>query len=223
MPWSAGCATGERERPVKIRLNLATAPLENQRRFVLGAFLAGGLALALFAFLSVETYRNWRANRDLRREVARLQNELRAYRSQRGELEEFFRSPETRRVMDRAGFLNGLIEQRSFPWTRIFSDLERLRPEGVRVVSIAPHQEDGRVEVKLVLGAISNENKIKFLKTLEESPEFSRVQVAAETKPAGPEQGDRVVIELLAWYKSDLPPESQPPPERGESKPKGTD
>ena len=38
---------------MKVRLNLATAPLENQRRFVLGAGLTGGLALVLLGMLSV--------------------------------------------------------------------------------------------------------------------------------------------------------------------------
>jgi len=185
---------------MKVRLNLATSPLENNRRFILGAVLAGTIALVALALLSWDTYRGWRANRELRAELSLRESEIREFREQRRELEAFFKSPETRMVMERAAFLNALIGQRSFPWTRIFMDLERRLPEGVRVVSISPRMEEGRVELKLVVGATSDETKLKFLKTLEASREFSRIQVVTETRPERAGETDRVVLELVAWY-----------------------
>ncbi len=62
--------------------------------------------------------------------------------------------------------------------------------------------QDGRVEVKLSISASSDESKLKFLKALEESPSFSRVQVITETRPNRPEQADRVVLQLVAWYEA---------------------
>ncbi len=79
-------------------------------------------------------------------------------------------------------------------------DLERSLPEGVRVVSIAPKMTEGRVEVKLVVGALSDESKLKFLRALEASKEFSRIQVLAETRPTRAGEADRVYLELTAWY-----------------------
>ncbi len=193
---------------MQVRLNLATKPLENHRRFVALAALIGGAALALFVFLALETYGSLRANREMRGEVSRLQSELRDFRTERRDLEEFFKQPETKRVMDRAAFLNGLIEQRSFPWTKIFMDLEQRLPAGVRVVSISPKRKDERIELKLQVGATSDESKVKFLKTLEEAPEFDAVQVTGETRGksgTGNEQ-DQVVVELLARYQRSLEP-----------------
>jgi len=199
---------------MQVRLNLATRPLENHRRFLLGATLAGGAAVALFAFLSLQTYATLRANREMREETSRLQNELRQFRAQRRELEDFFKQPETRRVMDRASFLNGLIEQRSFPWTKIFMDLELRLPPGVRVVSIAPKRKDEQIELKLVVGATSDESKVKFLKTLEEAPEFAAVQVTSETrgKTGAGHEDDAVVVELVALYQRSLEPAGGPAP-----------
>lgn len=195
------------------RLNLATAPLENHRRFLLGASFLGLLALGVMAVLVVTTYRGWRANRDLRIETSRLQSELQQFRTQRRELEDFFKLPETRQVMDRAGFLNALIEQRAFPWTRVFMDLERQLPIGVRVVSIAPRMEAGRVEVKLSVGASSDESKLKLLKALQGSPQFSRFQVTSEMRPTRQEEGDRVMLDLIIWYQSvDAPAAEGAPP-----------
>jgi len=204
---------------MKVRLNLATAPLENHRRFMLGAVAAGGLALGLFLLLFVQAVRNWQESSEFRAETSRLQSDLSDFRRQRRELEDFFNSQDARRVMDRAAFLNGLIEQRSFPWTRIFVGLESDMPTGVRVVSISPRMEKGEVEVKLVVGARDDESKLKLLRVLEESPQFSRVQIVSETRP---QQGDdNLVLEIAAWYKSELSQESNSQEAMASSTPDG--
>ncbi|HJY87352.1 MAG TPA: hypothetical protein VKE24_10995 [Candidatus Acidoferrales bacterium] len=190
----------ESGRVMKIRLNLATSPLESRRRFALTAALAGSVVALALLVLSWNTYRAWHADRDHRRKMARLQGEMNDLRERRGELEHFFSQPDNAKLRDRAAFLNGLIEQRSFPWTKIFMDLEANLPEGVRVVSIAPRMSNGRVEVKLVVGASSDESKLKFLRSLEASKEFSRIQVVAETLPGRPGETDKVMLELIAWY-----------------------
>lgn len=187
---------------MRVRLNLATAPLENNRRFLLGASLLGISALVLFVLLARQAYRDWRESSEIRAETAELQSQMRELRDARGDLERSFKRPEARRTVERAAFLNGMIEQRSFPWTRIFMDLERLLPEGVRVVSIAPQMKDGRVEVKLVVGATSDGARLEFLKTLEGAKEFTGVQVLSETRPTRPDVADRVVLELLTWYSA---------------------
>jgi len=187
---------------MKVRLNLATAPLENHRRFVLGSALVGLAALGTLAGLSMHVYRVQRESRNLRAQAARIEREMREFRAEHRELEAFFKRSDTRRVMDRAAFLNSLIEQRSFPWTRIFMDLERRLPEGVRVVSISPRMREGRVELKLVVGAMSDEGKLEFLKTLEKAKEFTSVQVLSERRQDRPTEPDKILLDLVAWYSS---------------------
>jgi len=41
---------------------------------------------------------------------------------------------------------------------------------------------------------------LKFLKALESSPEFSHIQLLSETRPARPDQLDRVLLSLQAQY-----------------------
>ncbi len=187
---------------MKVRLNLATSPLETHRRFALGAALAGTVAVAGLVLLSWHVYSVRRAERALRADLARLEGQMDQLRRQRREHEDHFNRPDIRKVRDRSAFLNGLIAQRSFPWTKIFMDLERGLPDGVRVVSISPKMTEGRVEVKLVVGATSDEGKLKFLRALEASKEFSRIQLLAETRPNRPEEADRVYLELVAWYST---------------------
>jgi hypothetical protein len=185
---------------VEIRLNLATAPLENKRGFVFGAAIVGVAAVGLFALLAQQSYRDLRESRDIRQKTSVLEAQMRQLREDHRRLDRVFKEPENKRTMDRAAFLNSLIAQRSFPWTQIFMDFERLLPEGVRVVNITPQVKDGRVEVKLVIGATSDEAKLKFLKALEGAKQFNSVQVLSETRPNRPGQEDRVRLELVAWY-----------------------
>jgi Tfp pilus assembly protein PilN len=185
------------------RLNLATAPLENQRRFLAAALAVGLPALVLFVVLGARVVAEWRATGERRAEISRLEGDIQRYKQQRSELVQFFESPDTRRVMERAAFLNGMIDQRSFPWTKIFLDLERELPIGVRIVSLAPHLISGHVELKMVVGAQSDKGKLEFLKTLESSPEFSKLLVVSEQHPTRSEEGDQVLLELVAQYKTE--------------------
>lgn len=185
---------------MKVRLNLATVPMENQRRFLAGALLVGVLGLVAFALLSRMAYQNWRENIELRQELAVKEAEIRQFQQARRELDAYFNDAPTRRLLDRTQFLNGLIERRGFPWTQVFMDLERLLPPGVRVRSIAPRLDGNRVEVQLLVGARSDEDKLRFLRTLESSGEFSRVQLLGEKRATRGGQDDPVQIELVAWY-----------------------
>jgi Tfp pilus assembly protein PilN len=136
----------------------------------------------------------------LRELVAQSESKIRDLDRRQQQLGAFFKSPQTIEDMQRAAFLNSLIEQRSFPWTKIFMDLEQTLPQGVRVVSIAPRMENGKVEVRLVVGAMTDEGKLKFLKALEGSTVFSGVQVRQEARRDQPGSTDRVLLELVAWY-----------------------
>jgi Tfp pilus assembly protein PilN len=187
---------------MKVRLNLATAPLQSHRRFLAGAALAGTLAVAVLAWLSYDVARTWRANRAERAEIAVYERQLDQLGLQRQQLAAFFGAPKAREVMDRAAFINSLIDQRSFPWTKIFMDLEHTLPPGVRVISIAPAMQKGQVQVDLVIGAESDASKLQFLDALEHSPDFSGIQVRSERRTAQPGEASEVQLELVALYSS---------------------
>lgn len=186
---------------MKPRLNLATAPLENQRRFVAVAIGVGLPAVVIFVMLTAAIHSDWRSTRQRRAEAARLSSDLRDYRIRRAELERFFAEPESKQVMERAAFLNALIEQRSFPWTKLFMDLERELPAGVHVLSLSPRMRSGNVEVHMIVGAASDLGKLEFLRTLENSAEFTGLIVVSESRPAHQEDPtDTVKLELVAQF-----------------------
>lgn len=185
---------------MKLRLNLSTTPQENYRPFIAGAVVLGTVGLLALLVLSHSAYSSWQSNRDLRAEIAGWQQQIRVDAQKQRALETYFRSPTAKSIMDRSSFLNSLIDERSFPWTKIFSDLEATIPPGVRVISVTPSLVDGRAQVALQVGVNSNESEIRFLQALEKSSAFSGVTVNQVHPVAQPNTPDRIVLNLTVRY-----------------------
>jgi|SRR5271154_2184462 len=189
---------------MRVHLNLATKALETHRKFLVAAGLltfVGGIA---FLSLGWHVYNVRKADAAVRTRTEKTIAEMSVLQRQRTELENFFAEPENARLHDRAAFLNSLIDARSFDWTQMFTDLERVLPGGVRVQNIEPKQEKGGVKVNLTVDTSNEEAKLKFLKALEDSKVFTHVEVVKEQVPTGGGPGfvigDQKTVELSAVY-----------------------
>lgn len=187
---------------MKLRLNLTTSPRENRRPFLAAATLIGAIGLIALAFLSRAAYRSWQSNRAARANMAELEQQIRESSARQTELAAYFRAPEAQKILDRANFLNSLIGERSFPWTKIFAALEETLPPGVRVVSISPHLINGRAELALTIGAANDEQKLHFLEAMEKSKSFSNVQPLSEHRSDEASAVDKVLLELKVVYET---------------------
>jgi type IV pilus assembly protein PilN len=186
---------------MKVRLNLSTKPLETHRRFLASAGLTGVFAGIFFLGMGWHAFSVRKANEAQRVKLAKIRQEMIGLEQQRTELEQFFARPENARLHERSAFLNTLIDEQSLNWTQMFMDLEKILPAGVRVVSIEPKHDKGRVEVKLVVGAMNDEAKLKFLHALEASPAFTQVELVTERMATPGTPGpDRLEVELRAVY-----------------------
>ena len=162
---------------MQVRLNIATKPLESHRRFLAGAGLLAVLGGIIFLALGWHVYSTLRAQEALRRKEQENNNRAALLQHRRKELDDFFARTENARLKERAAFVNGIIDERSFDWTQMFMDLEKLVPVGVHVVSIQPQLEKGHMFVRLTVDATTDESKIKFLHAMENSPAFSNVEL----------------------------------------------
>jgi Tfp pilus assembly protein PilN len=186
---------------MKLRLNLTTSPRENKRPFLVGSLVIGVVALFAFLFLSHSAYVSWQANRAYRSDISRWESEIRTDQQKRQALEVYFHNQDAQQVLQRSSFLNSLIGERSFPWTKIFMDLEKTLPPGVRVISISPKLENGRAQVALKVGAMDDASKIKFLESIEKSKTFSGMELKNESTSDQASSIDRITLELTVWYE----------------------
>jgi type IV pilus assembly protein PilN len=185
---------------MQVRLNLATKPLETHRRFFAFSGAAGTLAVLLFVVLGWHVNSVRHADAAYRSQIAGTQARMDALTAERQELERFFSDPSNAQLHDRATFVNTILDARSFNWTRMFMDLEKILPDGVHVLSIEPKQVNGQAAVKLTVGAASEEEKVNFLRVLEQSGTFSHLQLTSVHAPHQESPGDQVILELTVIY-----------------------
>ena len=184
------------------RLNLASKPLETHRRFLVGSGFSVGAAAIIFIALGWHVYSVREAARETRTRTQKTRQEFAKYEAQRQELDRYFRQKDIASLHDRAAFINGIIDARSFNWTQMFMDLEHILPAGVRVIRIEPKQASGIVELKLTVGAVNDDAKLNFLHILETAKHFSNVQEQSDVSPAtgGNLSGDQRIVQLTTTY-----------------------
>jgi len=188
---------------MKVRLNVATNPLQTHRKFLAVSGLISAVAGIVFLALGWHVYSARKSNEALRARAAAVRQEMVGLMRQREELENFFKEEQNAKLNERSTFLNSLIDEQSLNWTQMFMDLEKILPTGVRLLSIEPGHDKGKVLVRLHVGAISDEAKLKFLRALENSPAFKEVREINEAS-SEPQQGsgdlDHLQIQLTAVY-----------------------
>jgi type IV pilus assembly protein PilN len=188
---------------MKVRLNLATTPLQTHRKFLAASGLVGAIAGLIFLALGWHVYSLRKSNEALRARADAVRQEVVGLMAQRDKLENFFKEEQNAKLNERSTFLNSLIDEESLNWTQMFMDLEKILPTGVRLVSIDPAHEKGRVLVKLTVGAMSDDAKLKLIRALENSPAFKDVKVLRDNlidQQPGTGDLDRLRVELTVVY-----------------------
>ena len=183
-----------------LTVNLATEPFATHRRFRVFSAALGAVAAVVCLALAWRVYVLWKAETAFRTESAAVSKEMEALTAQREQLDRFFSEPENSKLYDRASFINTIIDAKSFNWTNMFMDLERIVPIGVHVISIEPKQVNGQASVKLTIGAADDVAKGKFLHALEQSSVFSHLQLISVRAPTRDTIGDQVELDLSVIY-----------------------
>jgi len=168
---------------MKIGVNLASRPYQDEGRFYRQWGTALGLVIlftGLMLFLSVQHYLNsrkeWASARQAQEKLAELQRE-------QAQAQQILARPENRGTRDKSQFLNSAILRKSFSWTRLMEDMERVMPAGIRVTAIAPEIDArNRFLLKVQVQAQSREPAVQLLRNMEKSPHFRSPQLGQETQ-----------------------------------------
>jgi type IV pilus assembly protein PilN len=190
---------------MKFRINLASEPYENARQFYVGW---GALLLALAVLTGALVFgavSGWRNAHGLSDKIAAEKTNLDKLNRQEQQDLAILNQPENRDVRDKSRVLNGLIRSKEFSWTLIFSDLERLMPTRLHVLSITPRLDrNNDIEVHMVVAGDSRDKAIELIQNMEKSREFRHAQVLAETElrreQPSAQTGDTVQFEITAQY-----------------------
>src|SRR5262245_20319253 len=190
---------------MRLDINLASHPYQDARSFYLRWVTA--LLLIFVITVGVLGYAvfEWRGTRDNARRLAQVRQQIAKLDAERQENEAILNRPENRGTRDRSLYVNGLIARKSFSWTQVFSDLEKIMPARVHVVSITPElKEDRQIAIKMRVAGDSGEKAIELVSKMERSRRFRETQVTGYNAPLQSAGGDNVQMEITALYVPDF-------------------
>jgi len=186
---------------MRINLNLATRPYRDVRQFLmtwgLGTALLAVVTLALVVYAAV----SWRQSRTSREQTAQIRQQIEKLDRERADAVAMLNQPQNVEVVSRAAFLNDFIARRSFSWTRLFMELERIVPPRLHVVSIAPSlNKNNQIEIRMVVGGDAREPAVELVQRLERSPSFRQAQLRSEVFATPGSTGDKVQFEISTLF-----------------------
>jgi type IV pilus assembly protein PilN len=165
---------------MRISVNLATRPFVELRplfarlrlAMVALAVLAVGLGFWLHAL-------NGRA-KVAQAQMDALKAKTQQFQQERQANEARMRQPQNMAVLERSQFLNELFANKSFSWTAVMMDLERVLPVGVQVTSIEPViTKEGDVNIRLRVSG-ERDRAVQLVRNLETSQRFVAPRLASE-------------------------------------------
>jgi type IV pilus assembly protein PilN len=99
------------------------------------------------------------------------------------------RQPQNMAVLERSQFLNAVFARKSFSWTAVMMDLEKVLPAGVQVTSIEPViTKEGDVKIRLRVAG-DRDKGVLLVRNLETSQRFVAPRLASEA--AQTQEGNR--------------------------------
>lgn len=187
---------------MRLDINLATRPYEDAKEFWARWGLGVGLLGLLTLVMVTAAILGWvKAGRD-RHNIRSLQQQIDALDTERANAQKFLEQDSNRSTRDQSQFLNGLIQRKSFSWTRVFEDLERVMPSGLHVVALKPELNDqNQLELELKVAGSSRDAPIELVHRMEGSQHFQGPQMVAEGPSTDSSGG--VGATIVALYMPD--------------------
>ena len=132
--------------------------------------------------------------------IAREEQEIGALDRKRAQAEEFLNRPENRATRDASQFLNELIERKSFSWTSVLEDMEKVMPPRVHLVSISPEvTPENQLLLKMQVAGSARDRAIELLRRMEESHRFAQTSITNESFSQS-SNGDSERFDIVAIY-----------------------
>jgi type IV pilus assembly protein PilN len=169
---------------MRISVNLATRPFVELRPLIARLRLAMGLLALLAIGLGFGLHALNARARTARAQMDGLKAKTLAFQQQKQRNEARMRQPQNRGVLERSQFLNNVFAWKSFSWTAVMMDLEKVLPAGVQVTSLEPQiAKDGSVNIRLRVNG-DRDRAVQLVRNLETSQRFVGSRLAGEAAQA---------------------------------------
>ena len=170
---------------MKVQINLASEPFRRDRAMLVASSACAVILIALLGVLFLLIVAERSRQTETRTAVARLNSDLSAISAEQTRLDNTLRQPMNAEVLERSLLLNSLIQRKSISWTKLYADIEGVKPDNVRLIQVRLPQINSRNEVTLDMevGAQNQGPVIEFLKRLQDSPLFGPTNLSRSSPP----------------------------------------
>jgi len=162
-------------------LNLATQPFRPYR---------AANALLFVVLVLILSFVGWQLTQlsnfaSQSAEFVTVENAVRAEWNELGNrierLERQLGGPDTQIQVDQLAFINQIVEQKSFSWSKLLSVIENAIPAGVYLIGLKPHFDDsGFLRVEMEVRSKTVQDVSHFIMDLERTRVFEDVIVSIE-------------------------------------------
>jgi type IV pilus assembly protein PilN len=165
---------------MRISVNLANRPFVELRPLFARLRLAMGVLAVLavglwFALHSLEA-----KARAAQAQMDALKAKTQQYQHERMVNEARMHQPQNMAVLERSQYLNAVFALKSFSWTAVMMDLEKVLPTGVQVTSIEPTiTKEGDVNIRLRVSG-DRDRAVQLVRNLETSQRFLSPRLSSE-------------------------------------------
>jgi hypothetical protein len=170
---------------MRVGINLASEPFRRDRPLVAGSIAVGVMLVGLLGMLIYLAVGERARAAEAREAIVKTETQLKIMQRERAQFENVLRQQQNADVLDRSVFLNDLLMRKGVSWTRIFSDLEKVTPHNVRLISVRPQiRPNNDLTLDMVVGSQSAESILNFVMQLEASSLFGKTTVHTTLPPS---------------------------------------
>jgi hypothetical protein len=163
-----------------IRNNLATNPVKNYSLYFLGCLvlLAGAL---LFTIFNARSLISWQSeSRRLQANITEQQKKRTDLQDEASKLRLRITQIKTPQFINETEFMNNAIKRRTFSWTTLFDEFERIFPDTVKMVSVYPQINDEQINITMEVAGKSLNDIVQLISVLQTAPAFSEIVLKSE-------------------------------------------
>jgi type IV pilus assembly protein PilN len=159
---------------MKIPINLASQPFRRDRAMLVASMAVAALLVITLGILGMLAASDRQQLGGLHRDIVRLNAQIASAKAEQGRLDVILGQPANASVLERSVFLNTLILHKAISWSQLFSDLEKVLPYNVKLVSLHPYiNGSNQVKLDLTLASQQPEPMVEAVRAFEKSPHFA--------------------------------------------------
>jgi type IV pilus assembly protein PilN len=167
---------------MRLNINLASQPYEvaqAYRRRMTRIIAALGLIAALLVGYIVYQRRH---SRGINQQLAATQQQIRSLEAEEAQARAILNKPANRVIADQSDFLNQIFARKSLSWTRICTEMEKIVPAGLHVVSMKPElSKTNDLVLHVIVATDSRDRAVEMVRHMETSSHLRQAQIVAES------------------------------------------